>query len=348
MKDNQIYIKRCFDLAKRGWGNVSPNPMVGSILVNNDMIIGEGWHQYYGGPHAEVNAINSVSLSNKKLIKDSTLFISLEPCNFYGKTPPCTELIIENQIKKVVISNLDHTTQISGKSVNYLRSNGISVITNILNSEGEEISKYRNIIVDNKRPFIQIKYAVSADGYIGNNYNQISISNKLSKRFVHQLRAKADAILIGKNTAIIDNPYLTTRHWPGNNPIRILIDPDLIVPVDNHLFNSSSRVYVFNSVETKVIKNISWVKLDMNKEFLNNMLNKLYQVGIGILIVEGGSETIQHFINNKLYDEIYEINSMVVLNNGVIKPKINCTFKKEINLKDDIINFYSRRDTYKR
>lgn len=345
MKDNQIYIKRCFDLAKRGWGNVSPNPMVGCILVYEDMIIGEGWHQYYGGPHAEVNAINSVSSSNKNLIKDSTLFISLEPCNFYGKTPPCTELIIDNQIKKVVISNLDHTTQISGKSIKYLRTKGISVITNILHSEGADISKYRNTIVDYKRPFIQIKYAVSSDGYMGENYKQISISNKLSKRFVHQLRAKSDAILIGKNTALIDNPYLTTRNWPGNNPIRILIDPDLIVPLNNHLFNSSSKVYIFNSVETKVSNNIYWEKLDMNKEFLNNMLNKLYQDGIGILIVEGGSKTIQHFIDKQLYDEIYEINSIVVLNNGVIKPKINCAFKKVINLKDDFINFYSRIDT---
>jgi len=348
MKENEIYIKRCFDLAKRGWGMVSPNPMVGAVLVHKEIIIGEGWHQIYGGPHAEVNAINSVPKDQQHLIKDSTLYISLEPCNFYGKTPPCTELILKNNIKNVVISTLDHTAEVSGKSLDFLRSQGIIVITGVLEKEGNEIAKYRNTVVDYKRPFIQIKYAVSADGYIGIKENQISLSSELSNRFVHKMRSRVDAILIGKHTALIDNPFLNTRLWPGKSPIKVLIDPKLEVPMDSNLFKGSSKVYIFNLIEDGVLDNINKVRIDNRDKFLKSLLYKLYELGIGILLVEGGSATIQHFIDKDLFDEIIIINTPKILKNGIQQPEINVALNSILKLDKDNINSYSNLKDNKR
>ena len=341
MKENEIYIKRCIDLAKRGLGTVSPNPMVGAVLVHNDLIIGESWYKYYGGPHAEVNAINSVTPENQHLIKDATLFISLEPCNFYGKTPACTEFILKNNIKKVVISNLDHTAEVSGKSVDYLRSKGVNVTTDLLEKEGSEIAKYRNISVDHKRPFIQIKYAVSADGYIGLPGEQVMLSNDWSNRFVHNLRSKADAILIGKNTALVDNPNLNTRYWPGKSAVKVLIDPNLAIPADNNIFKNTAKLYIFNTLKTEVKDHIHWIKLSNDDTLLNNVLLKLYEEGIGILLVEGGTITIQKFIDQGLFDEVFVLNTPKILTRGIPQPIINVDFRSILKLGNDRINIFS-------
>jgi diaminohydroxyphosphoribosylaminopyrimidine deaminase/5-amino-6-(5-phosphoribosylamino)uracil reductase len=311
--------------------------MVGAILVYNDTIIGEGWHELFGGSHAEVNAINSVNADQKIQIKNSTMFVSLEPCNFVGKTPACSELILKNEIKDLVISNIDHTPEVSGKSIEYLRSKGVQVSSGVLETEGKELSKFRNTFVDKNRPYIQIKYAVSHDGYIGKRKSRILLSNKLSDRFVHQLRSKTDAVLIGTVTAITDNPMLNTRYWPGKSPLKILIDPNLRVPLSNNVFAGTAKIKVFNNIKNEKQDHIEWHQIGKNENMIDVILSTLYNENIGTLLIEGGANTIQQFIDRGLYDEIYRIKTSKELNSGIKEPIINEVFSDYLRLEGDII-----------
>jgi diaminohydroxyphosphoribosylaminopyrimidine deaminase/5-amino-6-(5-phosphoribosylamino)uracil reductase len=240
--DHTRYMQRCFDLAYLGAGKVSPNPMVGAVLVHQNQIIGEGFHTGYGQPHAEVEAVRSVREEDKPLLSESTLYVSLEPCCFRGKTPACTSLILEKNIPKVVISVKDFTPEVAGKGVAILKEAGVEVITGILEEEGKKVAAIRNHIVQQHRPFVLLKYARSADGYLSKKGQSTWLTNPLSKRWVHQWRKETDAIMVGTETAMMDNPCLTTRYFQGASPIRVVLDRQGRLPHDLHLFDVALRL----------------------------------------------------------------------------------------------------------
>lgn len=289
-------MQRCFQLAKLGNGFVAPNPMVGAVLVYDNSIIGEGFHQKYGEAHAEVNCINSVKDEDKHLIAKSTLYVSLEPCAHYGKTPPCADLIIKNNIPKVVISVQDNFHLVNGKGIERLDQNNIEVITGVLEDEGKELIKHFLFFQQYKRPFITIKFAQSKDRFIGIRNQEIAISNELSKRYVHQLRAEHQAILVGKNTVITDNPSLTVRYSNGKNPIRIILGNEDEIPKNYNIFNQKATTIFIPST---------------NKQPLNigTILHQLYQKNIISVLVEGGANVLQQFIDADAWNEAHVITS---------------------------------------
>lgn len=337
MKSYYYFLKRCYDLSIDGGGKVSPNPMVGAVIVHNKLILGEGFHANYGGPHAEVNALKSVKQEKLKFLNIATLYISLEPCNFYGKTPPCSELILNIQIKNVIISDIDCTQEVNGSSVKYLEQNGINIVLKKILKPEFNATRFRNIFVVKQRPYILLKYAESADGFIGSPLNRIKLSNEMSNRFVHLLRSKCDAILIGKNTALLDKPSLNTRLVPGRSPIKILIDFQLEVSRDNNFYISGGKIIVFNLVRNQIDENIEYVKIEPNPIFIQEAMKSLFDRNIGILLVEGGRFTLQEFINHQCYDEIYKIVTPKVLKSGVKSPTISDKFELIHQFRNDNI-----------
>ncbi len=317
---------RCLELAKLGIRDVAPNPMVGSVIVHDNTIIGEGYHRKYGGPHAEVNAINSVK--NKKLLSESTIYVSLEPCSHFGKTPPCSDLIIAEKIPNVVIGTIDPNTLIAGKGIKKLKKAGINVKVGILETECTELNKRFFTYHMYQRPFITLKWAQTQDGFIdiirnGDNYGEATwISNSISKILVHKTRSEENAILVGKTTALKDNPSLTTREWAGNNPTRLVIDKNLNLPKTLNLFNNQAPTIVFNVQETKEEKNIHYLKIDFSEEIAPQILTVLFNLEIQSLIIEGGTKTLQQFIDLKLWDEAHVYTGPIFFNSGIQAPKL--------------------------
>ncbi len=341
MKKNENYIQRCFDLSKLGIGHVSPNPPVGAVLVYQDKIIGEGYHKAYGLAHAEVNALNSVAKHNRHLIPKSTLYVSLEPCSITGKTPPCTTLIIQNDIKEVVFSAIDYTPGVFQKSQQILTSNDIKVKQGILAKEGQKISAIREKIIHGNYPYVILKYAQTKDYFIGKKNNkQFWISNAFTKRLVHKWRSEVDAILVGTHTALIDNPTLTTRYYFGKSPVRVLIDRQLSVPDHYNIFNGQAKTLVFNQLKNNVKQNITWVKLDFSQPILPQLLRHLHQENIASLLVEGGAKTLQAFIDQNLWDEARITTGNKYLKDGIPAPAINSTSDHSIQIADDKIDFF--------
>ncbi len=299
------YMRRCFDIARFGAGFVSPNPMVGAVIVYNDEIIGEGWHQMYGTAHAEVNAVNSVSEENLPNLSKSTMYVSLEPCCIFGKTPPCSNLIIENKIPEVVISCLDSTPGVAGNSVKILRDAGIKVTTGILDEEGKELAAFRNTFAGKNRPYIILKYAQSADGFISKEGEQTWLTNPYSKRLTHKWRAETDAILVGTNTATIDNPQLNNRFWSGMPPLRLVIDKNMRLDQNLHLFDDEQPTLIMteNAVNVMGFERTQFVPLDFSENVPEQIVNTLAQGKVTSLIIEGGAHTLQSFIDAGLWDE---------------------------------------------
>jgi diaminohydroxyphosphoribosylaminopyrimidine deaminase/5-amino-6-(5-phosphoribosylamino)uracil reductase len=245
-------MKRCLDLAMQGCGSVAPNPMVGAVLVYSNKIIGEGYHQQYGGPHAEVNCINSVLAENKKFIPNSTLYVSLEPCNHHGKTPPCSDLIIQHKIPELVIGCKDPFELVNGTGIEKLKKAGVNIHPFLLEKEAVELNKRFFHFHQKKRPYIILKWAQTDDGFIALPKGiPLKISNEITDQLVHRWRSEEAAIIVGTNTAINDNPSLTNRLWGGANPIRIIIDKNLKVPTDHKIYDQSSVTYIFNEIEEK-------------------------------------------------------------------------------------------------
>lgn len=298
--DNDYYMQRCISLGLKGGKDVLSNPMVGAVLVHNDRIIGEGYHQKYGGPHAEVNAINNVKDIDKSLIAQSTLYVSLEPCCIFGKTPPCTQKIIDSGIKKVVIGCLDPNPHMNGKSLEILAAHGIEVlISNIGNEAKHLIKKFKANL--QKRPYIILKWAQSFDGFLGHKNKQVWLTNELSKTLVHKWRTETDGILIGTNTALIDNPLLTARLFEGPQPKRIVIDRNLQLPSHLNLLSDGLPTIVLNSIKESSFENLTYIKL---QDFSPDQIaQKLFQHGIYSLIVEGGKQVLQNFIDTNCWDE---------------------------------------------
>lgn len=289
-------MQRCFQLAKLGDGFVAPNPMVGAVLVHNDTIIGEGYHKKYGEAHAEVNCINAVKEEDWHLISKSTLYVSLEPCAHFGKTPPCVDLIIKYKIPKVVISVLDTFDLVNGKSIQKLIENGVTVITGVLEDEGKNLLKHFLYFHKYKIPFITLKFAQSNDNFIGINGKEISISNALSKRYVHKLRAENQAILVGKNTVITDNPMLNVRYWNGNNPVRIIVGNKNNIPKKYHILNNDAETIFLSK------NNNTFLTID-------EILKSISDENIISVLVEGGLNVLQQFIDTNAWNEAHIITS---------------------------------------
>lgn len=295
--------------------------MVGAVLVFNDRIIGEGFHEQYGHAHAEVNCILSVKEEDKQYIKDSALYVSLEPCCHYGKTPPCTDLILKHQIKKVVIACKDISSKVNGEGIHKLREHGVDVIEHILEEEAIELNKRFFTFHQKHRPYIILKWAQSFEGFIGSEYNRIKLSNASTDRFVHQWRAEEDAIMVGYNTARIDDPQLNVRLISGKDPIRIVYDRNLDLSEQLHLFDQTQNTFLFNNVLSKQEHNLEWIKI-ADENYLHDMLNVLHQRQILSMLIEGGSKLTQQFIDANLWDEIRCIQTNTSLNEGIQAPDL--------------------------
>ena len=295
--------------------------MVGSVIVYKDKIIGEGYHEKYGSNHAEVNAINSVI--DKSLLTKSTIYVNLEPCSHFGKTPPCSDLIIKHKIPKVVVGCIDTFSKVSGKGIQKMRKAGIEVVTGVLNKESRDLNKRFFTFHEKKRPYIILKWAESKDGFIApiDQKKPFWMTSEKSKKLVHNWRSEEDSILIGRITAEKDNPYLTVREINGKNPIRIVIDRNLKLPKHLNLVNSDADTIIFNEIKSSKSNNNNYIKINFNK-LINNVLKVLYKQNIQSLIVEGGTKTLQSFIDNNLWDEARVFYTSSELTAGVYSPNI--------------------------
>lgn len=328
MNDHEKYMRRCLELAALGAGFVSPNPMVGAVIVHQNRIIGEGYHQKYGQAHAEVNAIKTVLErfpNAEELLKEATIYVSLEPCAHHGKTPPCADLIIKHQILKVVVGCRDPFVQVDGKGIEKLRNAGIKVIENVLEADCLDLNKRFFTRVLKQRPYVILKWAETADGFFApEDGSQQWISDPLSKRLVHQWRSEEDAVLIGKNTALADNPQLNNRYQPNaKQPKRVVLDRRLELKSDLNLFDQSVETLIFNEVKTALEGNNKYISLeDFDLYLPQYILFQLYLQDIQSVIIEGGAKTLQLFIDAGLWDEARIFSSQARWGKGIKSPQI--------------------------
>jgi diaminohydroxyphosphoribosylaminopyrimidine deaminase/5-amino-6-(5-phosphoribosylamino)uracil reductase len=336
-------MQRCLQLAAMGAGAVAPNPMVGAVLVYNDRIIGEGYHQKYGEAHAEVNCINSVTETDKAFIKKSTLYVSLEPCAHFGKTSPCADLIINNKIPNVVIGCRDSFAAVNGRGMERLKTAGVEVIFGILENECLELNKRFFTFHEKQRPYIILKWAQSSDGKIAaGNGERVFISNEFTNRLVHKWRSEEAAIMIGTKTALLDDPALTARHWPGNSPTRLVIDMDLKLPPSLQLFDGTVKTIVFSQHKQEAGEMLSFYKVDKDEAFITQILNALYKLQLQSVIIEGGAKLMQSFVDGNAWDEARVItNTDMKIGEGINAPILQHQKPvKEENIRTDCIAYF--------
>lgn len=320
------YMKRCLQLAANARATAAPNPMVGAVIVHNGKIIGEGFHTLCGCAHAEVEAVRSVL--NEELLKDSTMYVSLEPCSHFGKTPPCAKLIIEKKIPRVVIGTYDPFPAVSGRGVKMLKDAGIEVHVGVLESECRELNKAFFCYLEKKRPYIVLKWAQTRDAFIDKKRSEqdavcpTPISNELTRMHVHKLRSEVKSILVGTNTAINDNPSLTVRFWTGDHPVRLVLDRQLRIPQEYNLFDQKISTIVFTEKEKESKQNCKYEQIDFDKDMLNQILQALYHRKIQSVLVEGGRLLLQAFINANLWDEAQVEVADIHFGEGVYAPSI--------------------------
>ncbi len=315
-------MQRALDLATLGRGYVSPNPMVGCVIVHKTTIIGEGWHRRYGDWHAEVNAVNdTIRNGNEHLLSESTVYVTLEPCSHFGKTPPCADLLVEKKVKRVVICNDDPNPLVAGKGIQKLQEAGIEVTTDILAEEGRRLNVRFFTFFEEKRPYIILKWAKTADGFIADEHkNPLSISCLQSRILSHQWRSEEDAILVGTNTALHDNPQLNTRLWEGRNPVRVVLDRTLRLPDTLHLFDNSQKTLCYNAFSNEEKGQTTFVQINFDENFLTHLLHDLYQRKVQSLLVEGGTVILQTFLNEGILDEIRVFKSPKTIHQGTAAP----------------------------
>lgn len=346
MKIEEFYIQRCLDIAKNGLGTTYPNPLVGSVIVYDDKIIGEGWHKKSGEPHAEVNAIHSVK--DPSLLSKSTIYVSLEPCSHYGKTPPCCDLIIKHKIPKVVIGTIDPNSKVAGNGIKRLQEHGIQVTVGILEKECLALNKRFFTFHTKKRPYIILKWAESQDGFMAPLYKEekkpVWISNEFSRQLVHKWRSEEQAILVGTNTVIEDNPKLDVRDWNGKNPIRIVLDKTGKIPNDFAIKDNTTKTIIFTEGENLIAsENCIYENTIFDNELTQSIINILYTYGIQSILIEGGKKTLQSFIDANFWDEARVFVGNIYLEKGLSAPKINKEFQTKI-VADDELKLYFNYD----
>lgn len=341
MQQDEIYMKRCLELAALGLGKTYPNPMVGSVIVHGGKVIGEGWHKKAGEAHAEVNSVNSVV--DKSLLKEATIYVNLEPCAHFGKTPPCASLITKHKIPNVVIGCIDTFSKVSGKGVTMLKEAGVKVKVGVLEKECLESHKRFFTFHQKKRPYIILKWAETSDGFIAPLVQEEGkpfwITSPESKKLVHKWRTEEASILVGTNTAEKDNPALTARLWNGCQPLRIVLDRTLRLNDNLQVFDESIKTVVFTEKLKTSTSRTEYIQTDFSK-LHENILNELYKRNIHSVIIEGGRETIQAFINESLWDEARVFVGKERLVNGISAPVLNTNPKYEERISKDILKLY--------
>ncbi len=329
---------RCLQLAKNGLGTTYPNPLVGCVIVHNNKIIGEGWHDKAGNPHAEVNAIKNADTTK---LPEATLYVNLEPCSHFGKTPPCANLIIEKRLKTVVIGTTDPHEKVAGKGIEMLQKAGIEVIVGVMEEECKILNKRFFTFHEKQRPYVTLKWAETANGLVApkSRYKQqpVWITNEFSRQWAHQLRAREQAILVGTNTVLEDNPSLTTRDWSGKNPIRVVLDRNLKIPDDASVLDSQSHTLVLSEKRKKNEGNIVYELMDFSTNIAQQLLDTLFSHSIQSLIIEGGSRTLQSFIDTQLWDEAFVFNGPGVFKEGVPAPKFEGKPIEKTQFGDDLM-----------
>ncbi|MEO9849991.1 MAG: bifunctional diaminohydroxyphosphoribosylaminopyrimidine deaminase/5-amino-6-(5-phosphoribosylamino)uracil reductase RibD [Reichenbachiella sp.] len=332
------YMQRALELAKKGFGIVSPNPMVGCVIVHDDIIIGEGWHEKYGEAHAEVNAIKNVK--NLTFLKEATAYVTLEPCSHFGKTPPCADLLIKHRLKRVVIANQDSFPLVDGGGIKKLREAGIEVDVGVLSKEGRNLNKRFFTRVEKKRPYVILKWAQTADGFIAReNYDSKWISNEKSRKLVHKWRVEEDAIWVGTNTAKYDNPRLNVRDWEGSDPIRIVIDKDLSLDAGLNLFDQEIPTICYNLNRNRKEENLEWVKVNKEK-ILEDIFFDLRQRGIQSVLVEGGACLIESLIENNYWDEARVFTAGNKFEKGIKGPAFRAAVERSHQVDNDRLDIY--------
>ena len=343
---DQSYMQRCLELARLGAGKVAPNPMVGAVLVHNGKIIGEGYHREYGKSHAEVNCIESVSKYDRELLATATMYVSLEPCVHFGKTPPCSDLIIEKGIRKVVIGCPDPFSAVNGRGIDKLQKAGIHVVTGVLEQACKEINRRFFTFHTAQRPYIVLKWAQTANGVMAAQTDErLLISNEYSNRLVHQWRTGEAAILVGTNTALLDNPVLDNRLWTGRKPVRMVLDMDLRLPANLKLFDQQQKTIVFNSIRQEQQGNILYYQLQKTNPIIPQVLNAAYEMEIQSILVEGGARMLQSFMDEGLWDEARVItNETLLLTDGLNAPNIPPSqLIKTQKIVTDTIHYYTHK-----
>lgn len=343
---DELYMQRCLELANLGMGKVSPNPLVGCVIVCDGKIIGEGYHAKFGEAHAEVNAVRAVTekygLHAAELLAKATAYVSLEPCAHFGKTPPCADLLIKHQLKKVVIGNRDPFEGVDGKGIGKLKDAGIEVVSGILEQECSRLNRRFFTRIRKQRPYIILKWASTADGYFApENGAQQWISGPMAKKMVHKWRTEEDAVLVGKLTAMADNPQLNAREWEGKNPVRLLIDRNLQVPQSHHIYNDQAKTVVFNEHKTEVRDNIHYIQMeDMQYYLPQKIAFQLYLMDIQSVIIEGGANILNQFIQGNLWDEARVFRSSSSWAAGIPAPQINGLIIDQFSIANDTLTVF--------
>jgi diaminohydroxyphosphoribosylaminopyrimidine deaminase / 5-amino-6-(5-phosphoribosylamino)uracil reductase len=338
---DELFMQRALDLAQLSRGAVSPNPLVGCVIVHNNTIIGEGRHEKFGEAHAEVNAVASVR--DQSLLRESTVYVNLEPCSHFGKTPPCADMLIKHQVKQVVIANTDPNPLVSGEGIQKLKAAGIEVVTGVVEAKGRELNKRFFTFMEKKRPYIILKWAETADGFIARkNFDSKWISNEQSRKLVHKWRSEEAAILVGTATVQHDNPSLTVRDWSGKNPVRIVIDRYARLPQTLTVFDSTQQTLCYTTTKEVSLDNLTFIKLPEN-QFQQELLTDLHTRKIQSVIIEGGATTLQQFINTGLWDEARVFTSDQEFGSGISAPQFHGNLIARESVLNDTLTFYTPR-----
>lgn len=333
------FMQRAIELAQLGLGSTSPNPLVGCVIVRDDRIIGEGYHREYGKAHAEVNAVNSVA--DPQELKGATVYVTLEPCSFHGNTPPCADLLVRHEVGKVIIATRDPHPKVNGSGIERLTHHGISVEEGLGEDEYRMVNRRFFTFHEQSRPHIILKWAQTSDGFIAReNFDSKWISNSKSRQLVHKWRSEEDAILVGKNTAIYDDPSLTVRDWTGNNPIRVLVDFNLAVPETHHLFDDQAETLIFNGHRNQIQGSHEWIKIPRDSLEMS-ILKHLFEKKITSVIIEGGARTLKGFISQGLWDEARIFESSQTFGSGIDAPGISGNLIEQKDVEGDKLSILS-------
>lgn len=338
---DDYFMQRAIELAEKGGVEVAPNPKVGAVIVYNHQIIGEGYHRYFGGNHAEVEAVNSVK--DKSVLPESTIYVTLEPCSHFGKTPPCCDLIIRNQFKRVVIGNKDPFKVVNGSGIQRLLDHGIEVTTGVLEQECRFMNRRFLIYQEKKRPYVILKWAESLDGFIDVERTNVErkihrITGEKSHRLVHRWRSEEQGILVGWKTILNDDPQLNVRLVEGENPIRLILDAGLNAPEQSNVFDGKQKTIVFNKRKECLRQNLRYVRL---KEFtFVELFNSLSELSIVSILVEGGRNTLQRFLDENQWDEVRRFRGNIRLVGGLEAPRIEQPIDTTLTIDDDQLDIY--------